>query len=217
MIPRILHQAWVGPKPIPEREAQWCAEMKRMNPDWECRLHGNEVLERYQDDPYVKELISQGQPWAFVCDRIRCLLLRDDGGVWLDPDCRPIRPLSRLKDNLWDIPKVHFVFALRNPMRTGVQLHRGITLADNTFLASIPSSRMIERVLEAWTPQSIVVDGHLIGVQILSYIDTDVRVLNYRYFYDLEQTLTPDAIVSHDSHNGGTWMKEISDRKLKVA
>lgn len=210
MIPHLVHQIWVGPKPIPLREAEWCKQMKAMNPDFVVRLYGNEILERYKNDPYVSELASRGEPWAFITDRLRCLLLRDEGGIWLDPDCQPIRPLNRL-NHIWNAEHLTFVHSLRDPLRTNVHLHRGITLADNTFLASAPNGRMINRILEAWTPQSVVIDGHSTGVAILKYIDYDVCCLNFRYFYDLQQT--PDTICLHDGHNAASWVAQHKARK----
>lgn len=210
---RKLHQIWCGPKPIPARELGWCKEMKRMNPDFDVRLYGNEILERYKDDPYAKELISRGEPWAFVCDRLRCLLLKEEGGIWLDPDCQPMRPLNRL-DHIWNDERVTFVHSMRDPYRSNVHLHRGVTLADNTFLASAPNSRMINRVLEAWTPQSARIDGHATGCQILRYTDYDVVNLHFRYFYAEEAS--PETIVLHDKGNLGSWMAEQKARKERM-
>lgn len=206
MLPRLLHQAWVGPTPIPEREKVWCEQMRAMNQTWNVRLYGNELLERYGRDPYVSALTSQNKAWAFVCDRLRVLLLRDEGGGWLDPDCQPLKPLDSLK--IWDSPNIEFGFSLRSPYRQGVALHRGISLADNTFIASAPGSRLIKRVAALWTPQRIVVDGHATGCEVLANLDglTDA-VLNYRYFYDMQPT--PDAIVLHDSHNLASWVPSV--------
>lgn len=212
MIPRKIHQAWVGNKPIPEREAAWCAEMKRMNQgSFDVKMHGNELLERYSSDPYVAELVSKGEAWAFVCDRLRCLLLRDEGGIWLDPDCQPIRPLKAL-DHIWNDSKVQFVTSFRHPLRPGVALHRGVTLADNTFMASAPGSRDIMRVLEAWTPLRSLVNGHDIGIQVMIYGEyPETAWLPYKYFYDLNPG--PDTLVLHDGHNSGSWVKQLKERQ----
>jgi len=213
-IPRKIHQGWIGPKPMPERETAWCAAMKQMNPDFEHKVFGNEVLDRYGRDPYVSELVSQCEAWAFICDRIRCLLLRDEGGIWLDPDCQPIRPLSRL-DHIWNDSKVQFVTSFRHPLRPGVALHRGVTLADNTFMASAPGSRDIKRVMEAWTPLRPLVNGHDIGIQTLIYGEyPETAWLPYKYFYDL--TTGPDTLVLHDCHNSGSWCAQQKEKKLGI-
>lgn len=204
MIPRILHSGWVGPKPIPDREKAWCDQMRRMNPSWSYRLFGNEIMDRYGKDPYVKELIGQGKPWAFITDRIRALLLRDDGGVWLDPDCQPLKPLDNLS-SLWDGPAT-FAAAFRSPDRPEVALHRGVTLVDNTFLASAQNSRMINRLVSLWRPNSVVVDGHACGCEIMRSAESDTVMLGYKYFY--ANHVLPESIVLHDPHNLSSWVDQ---------
>lgn len=215
MIPRILHQAWVGPKPIPEREKQWCAQMKQMNPTWDVRFYGNEILQTYFDDPYVKALQHLEKPWAFVTDRLRMLLLRDHGGCWLDPDCQPIRPLDTIK-HVWD-SGFTFAYGTRSPDRPQVALHRNVSLIDNTFLASAPNSRMCQRILDLWRPQSVVIDGHAVGIQILRHQNLgviDTLPLPHHYFYSMQNL--PETIVLHDNQNLESWVKETRESQLRT-
>lgn len=200
-IPRKLFQAWVGSQPIPDRERAWCERMKGMNPTWEHRLYGNELLERYKDDPYVKALITNQEKTAFLMDRLRVLLLRDEGGVWLDADCEPKKPLDTLP--IWDLLHVQFATGMRSPHRKEVALHRGVPIVDNTFLASAPNSHMVRRLLSLWTPQAPVVTGHRCGIAIIEAADHTCALVNYRYFY--AEQLFPESIVLHDSHNLGSW------------
>lgn len=184
--------------------------MRRMNPTWDYRFFGNEIMDRYGNDPYVKTMIDTGRPWAFVTDRIRVLLLKEHGGIWLDPDCQPIKPLDSI--NIWDGPQT-FMAAFRSPDRPEVALHRGVSLLDNTFLASAPNSRMINRLMACWTPKTPVIDGHGVGVEILRSINSDCVMLNHRYFYSLQQY--PETICLHDAHNLGSWTKQREDEQRK--
>lgn len=194
---------------MPDRERGWCAEMGRINHGWKHNLFGNEILEQYGRDPYVKALIELQKPWAHVCDRIRILLLREHGGVWLDPDCQPIRPLDTIRQ-VWDGPHT-FVAGFRSPDRPQVALHRGVMLVDNTFLASAPDSRMVRRIMSLWRPESVVIDGHAVGVEIMRNIHTDVAMLNHRYFYGMKAE--PETIVLHDPHNLGSWVDQTKSQK----
>lgn len=212
MIPRLIHQAWVGTKPIPEREKQWCAQMREMNPTWDVRFYGNEILEIYSQDPYVRALQHLDKPWAFITDRLRMLLLQDHGGVWLDPDCLPVRPLDTLLP-LWNGPAT-FVAAFRSPDRPEVALHRGVTLIDNTFLASARNSRMCQRILSLWRPQNVVVDGHAVGVEIMRNCHSDVVLLNHRYFYGMQNA--PETICLHDAHNLASWVQQTKNSQTKM-
>jgi len=218
MIPRRIIQGWIGPAPMPDRERQWCDQMKAMNPTWAYQCFGNEMLERFKSDPYVKAMVDRGRPWAFICDRIRVLLLQEEGGVWLDPDCQPIRPLDTLK--IWDQPDVEFILSCRNPFRPMVALSRGVTFADNTFLASAPNSRLIRRIAALWRPEMMqgtqVINGNACGLEVLANLDgiTD-RLLGYRAFYDLE--ITPATICLHDNANLGSWVQQLKAERMAVA
>lgn len=218
MIPRIIHQGWIGPKPMPEREKAWCAEMARMNPTWAHNLFGNSILEKYGRDTYVKALMDLGKPWAFVVDRIRVLLLREEGGVWLDPDCQPVKPLDSIKmmdgpSTIWDAPFT-FIAGFRSPDRPDVALHRGVTLLDNTFLASAPDSRIARRLVALWKPNSVVIDGHATGVEILRNTQSDVLLLNHRYFYSTQPY--PETVVLHDAHNLQSWVEQSRAERAKM-
>lgn len=203
-VPRKIWQGWIGDKPMPAREAKWCAEMRAMNPTWEHHVFGNEILQTYFDDPYVKALQHFGKPQAFIVDRIRMLLLRDHGGVWIDADAQPVRPLDTLNP-LWDGPAT-FVAGFRSPDRPDVALHRGVTLLDNTFLASAKNSRMCQRILSLWRPQNVVVDGHAVGVEIMRNCHSDVALLGHRYFYSMQNL--PETIVLHDNQNLASWVEQ---------
>lgn len=203
-IPRKIHQAWVGPKPMSDRDRAWCEQMKAMNPAWEHRTHGNELLERYGQDPYVKALLGKQSPWAYVMDRLRVLLLRDFGGLWLDADCQPIKPLD--SSPVWDFPHIQFVAGLRSPYRKQVALSRGVPLCDNTVLGSVPNGIMVRRLDALWVPSAIVVTGHTIGMALMAYKDYTTELFGFKEFYAEE--IFPETIVLHDCHNDGTWMKE---------
>lgn len=212
MIPRIVHQAWVGPAPLPEREKVWCAQMKQMNPTWDVQFYGNEALKSYEMDPYIRALQHLDKPWAFVTDRLRMLLLRDFGGVWLDPDCQPVRPLDSLNP-LWDGPAT-FIAGFRSPDRPQVALHRNVSLIDNTFLASSQNSRMCQRILSLWRPQNVVVDGHAVDVEIIRNCHSDVVLLNHRYFYAMQNM--PETVCLHDAHNLESWVQQTKREQIQM-
>jgi len=204
LIPRNLFQIWIDTKPIPERERAWCEKMKRINPSWNYQLWGNELLDRYAQDPYIRHMQLQKSALAFVTDRLRMLLIHDDGGVYLDTDCEPYKPLDSLK--MWDELSVEFVYGMRDPYRPGMAIHRGLAFVDDTVLASSKGSAMAKKLLNLWRPEEIQVSGHRIGLGILSNADWTCRGLNYRYFYAMQPH--PDAIVGHDFHNAGSWVEK---------
>lgn len=204
MILRRIHQIFVGPSTLSERDASWCLETKRMNPNWSYILHGNELLERYGRDPYVKHMLARKSKWAFICDRLRVLLLNDEGGLYVDTDAEPIKPLDTL--TFWDMPWVDFVYGRRDPYRPGVALHRGVALVDNTVLASAKGGKMVKRLLDLWTPAEIEVNGHMTGCGLLRYAGWDCLSLQPSVFYSMVPH--PEAIFLHDGHNAGSWVAD---------
>jgi len=202
-IERKIHQIWVGPNPLPAREQQWCAQMARMNPTWKHKLYGNELMERYGQDPYIRAMMDKAAPWAFVSDRLRVLLLREEGGVYLDVDCQPVKPLDSV--GVWDRKETDFCYGMRSPHRKEVALWRSpVPLVDNTFIASAKDGRMINRIASLWSPSSVVINGHQTGICILENANPmDTVPFGHKYFY--AEQLFPETIALHDSHNLASW------------
>jgi hypothetical protein len=209
-IPLNLIQVWVGPKPPPPKVQKFMEDTKTMNSDMTYQRYGNEVLERYKTDPYILHMLGAREEWAFIVDRIRVLLLRDEGGIYIDCDAQPIRPLSSMK--FWDAPHVDFVCGFRDPYRSGVALHRGISLLDNTFLASAKNGRMANRLVNLYHSQAPKRDGHDIGVEIMANCDWTTVFTNFRYVYGMR--VDPETVFLHDPQNLGSWT---NNHKLQFA
>jgi len=101
VIPKFLHQVWVGP-PVPEQFAEWAAEWKRMHPSWVYLLWLDADLasftmtnQRLYDDA---EQIAGPSANQFRADLARYEILYRYGGVYVDLDCEPLRPLDPLLD-----------------------------------------------------------------------------------------------------------------------
>lgn len=204
-VPRRIFQAWIGPDPIPEREKAWCEQMRKMNLDFEYHFFRNELLDQYGTDAYVRYMMTRGEKLAFVMDRIRLLLLRDyEGGIWIDPDSQPVKPLNRLK--WWDAPHVDFVTAHRDPYRTGVSLYRGIALVDNTVMASAPHGRILNRLMNLYESRTPVRRGGEFGREIMRHSGMDVVWEDSDVFYAL--TERPESVLLHDAHNLASWTSE---------
>jgi hypothetical protein len=181
--------------------------MRRMNigHGFEYKLHGNDLLTRYASDPYVHYLTESGEKLAFVADRLRLLLLRDEGGIYIDADAKPIRPFSLL-NGLWESPTIQFAYGHRNPWRPNVALHRGVAFVDNTFLASEKNGWMVNHLLTLWRPEHKVVDGGALGKEILRKGNWTCADTGVEPFYSEQDT--PNTICLHDSINLGSWVDE---------
>lgn len=91
-LPRILHR--VVPERIDEQAERWWAEFAAMHPGWELRTHRDPL------DPAAWSLTS---PWWHRCrngaelaDLVRLEALLRWGGIYVDEDVQPFRPLDPL-------------------------------------------------------------------------------------------------------------------------
>lgn len=201
MIPHTIHSIWIGGE-IPGEIRDRCAHMKGLNNDMEYRLWGNELIERYRDDPYVTTLLERQDKLAFVADRLRVLLLRDEGGIYVDADAVPVRPFRSIA-HIIDNPRCDFVAGMRSPFRKGVKLHGGISLVDNTVLLSAKGGKVARRLCDLWKPGKERQTGYEMGIEILCNLDDTVTILNFRYFYAEEAH--HETICLHDAINLYSW------------
>jgi glycosyl transferase-like sugar-binding protein len=99
MIPRILHQAWLGPL---RRPVQAMSTWRQKHPGWDYRLwtEGNLPPMRHRALFDAFHGIWHGQ-----ADILRYELLDQCGGVWLDADSVCLRPLDDffLENEVWAI------------------------------------------------------------------------------------------------------------------
>lgn len=198
MIGHTIHQIWLGPTVPPEIVARM-EGVRRMNGDFQYRLHRD--TKPFENDTYVQWILSTKAPVAFLVDRIRLLALAREGGFYVDADAVARRPLNLI--DVFDDPKVDFVFGMRSPDRQGVGLHGPIALVDNTFMGSAKNGRLVRKLLELYYPGGKVQNGGTVGRHMLRHMDVDTRVLNFRFFY-AEQNY-PETVFDHDACNLGSW------------
>lgn len=99
-IPKIIHQYWTG-GPIPEQLAEYSDAWTRMNPSWRSYLWTDGALEAGQgglvnDDLFRRaaEIVPASRIHQFRADLVRYELLHRMGGVWIDMDFEPLKPLN---------------------------------------------------------------------------------------------------------------------------
>jgi hypothetical protein len=165
-------QIWIGNDDMPSHCVQFTKEMKEINPDWEYRLWGNEILtDVYKDDPFLQNYIKNPDlyKWAFICDRIRLLLLRDFGGIYVDVDARPIRSFDVILEKLH--PN-HTFFAGLKPSQ------ENNTLIDCTIYGSTPSSRAVTVCLNTYNNINWANGCKMFSDALIKNMDVDIALLN---------------------------------------
>mgnify|MGYP000927420184 CR=1 FL=1 len=93
MIPKLIHYIWVGPNPLPDKNRELIAKSQRHLSGYTVRIWREADLD--MTPAFVRRAYAAGQ-WAFVSDYLRFVILRDQGGIYLDTDMEVLRPLDDL-------------------------------------------------------------------------------------------------------------------------
>lgn len=111
MIPRLLHFVWVGGV-IPPAYAKHIAGWRDLHPGWGVRLWAEDDLTWLQNQELFDraEEIAPGSEGQFRSDVARYEILHRHGGVYLDCDIAPRKPLDDLSDHAewacWEVDGV---------------------------------------------------------------------------------------------------------------
>jgi mannosyltransferase OCH1-like enzyme len=95
VIPQIIHQVWVGKKPIPTRYTFWADRLWDMNPNWERKVWTDFAIRKFLCDP--KPLWDKFWSPASVSNMVRLLAVQKYGGIYLDMDMEPLQPLNSVR------------------------------------------------------------------------------------------------------------------------
>lgn len=97
-IPRVLHQIWLGKGEMPLHQRRWRRRFAEMNPHWEMRLWTDDNLPPILNrNAWAACGNVGGTPGCVMrSDILRLELLARFGGVYLDTDVKPIRPLDEM-------------------------------------------------------------------------------------------------------------------------
>lgn len=85
---KIIHQIWVGPYEMPDREKMYVQEVIKKNPSWSHVLWDNNNIQPYLP-PKIQELFDiyeRQKDYAHQADILRIYLLAKYGGIYLDVD-----------------------------------------------------------------------------------------------------------------------------------
>jgi len=194
-IPRMIHQIWIGSQ-IPEKLGALVAQMKSVHEGlgYKHRLWGNELWTIYEDDPYINSYRDTTIPLAYITDRFRLLLMRDHGGIAVDPDCEIVRPFDAIFAKL--TPNITYFAGLRGEVNSGA-------LIECTIQGSTQNSRVIQELLKVYTKLGFAPGGKVTSDKMIQIVDTDVALLNWEHFFDTGKG--PRTIVFHEKHTLDSW------------
>jgi hypothetical protein len=140
VVPKIIHQIWVGPDSLPEQFAGYVETWKQNHPGWEHRLWTEENL---PTDLRHREALERIRHPAERADILRLELLWRHGGVYADVDFECRRSLEPY------IGDADFFTAYLKPKNVVKARER----VNNAFIGSIPGHPLLGRALDELRPQ----------------------------------------------------------------
>jgi hypothetical protein len=132
-IPKIIHQIWLGPKPIPMSYLEYQKKWQLFHPEWKYRLWTDKDIAPFK--LRNKKIFDRAPNYTSKADILRLEILSRYGGVYVDFDTEPCEPLDGL------VHTFDFFALLNGP-------NQGILLADVYFIGSIPKHPVIEQAIK---------------------------------------------------------------------
>ena len=184
MIPKIIHQIWIGDVLMPSHYLEFIEEMKEKNPEFQHYLWGNEVLDRYKDDLFLQNYFKKSNiyGWKNAANRIKLLLLKDFGGICVDVDAKPIKGFnsifSQLESNILFFTGV-----------TQEEKHWNQPFFTNfKILGAAKDFRLINKGLSHYTNPVDEYYPKDISKTMFHDLDYDVCLFGHDYFYNEVET-----------------------------
>jgi mannosyltransferase OCH1-like enzyme len=95
LIPRIFHQIWVGPEPLPDEYAAYGRTWLQHHPGWELKVWTEDNL----PEGLRTEVYERLRAPAERANILRLELLQREGGVYVDTDFEALRSIEPLIEN----------------------------------------------------------------------------------------------------------------------
>ena len=195
-IPRVFHQIWLGPDPLPREYAAFQRSWTRRHPGWRLELWTEENLPPDLERREAYELLRRP---AERSDILRFELLARHGGVYVDTDFECLRSLEPLLD------EVSFFCAYNDPGRV-----------NNAIVGSVPGHPLLRRAIAELRPRATYgpVDKEGTGPLFLTRLVRDfpdVTIFAEELFYPRTPAARAAAYAVH--HAARSW-KEPADLVL---
>jgi len=244
MIPRTVHQIWLGGNRFPELAENWREGVRRFLPDWNYKLWTDADLPELAAAALCGEAILNDRLGMGIRpDLVRYEILRQHGGLYLDHDMELLGQI----DEIMVTDCVHFGFYFDGPKTPGcailaspaghpfweMHLRRiravlGTERPDNPWeVLGLTGPEALERSLGAWLNDRWVgLPMHDSTNMLIGWIFEHGDVVGwsrdavYPYFFadlapaDFRNENYPLAYAAH--HWQGEWFREDAEFKQKV-
>ncbi len=181
LIPRVFHQIWVGPDPLPAEYAAYQQTWLEHHPGWTLRFWTEDNLPLPLRRPEAAERLRVPAERANI---LRLELLWRFGGVYLDTDFECLRSIEPL------IEGAELFISLAKPGRV-----------NNALMGSVAGHPLLDEALDRIEPREYY--GHDKAATGTRFLDTvllgrpEVTLLEARFFYPLTEEDKADAYAVH--------------------
>jgi mannosyltransferase OCH1-like enzyme len=199
-IPRVIHQIWLGPDPLPEEFARFGETWRTHHPAWELRLWTEETL---PDDLRCAAVAERLRHPAERADLFRLECLWRWGGVYVDTDFECLRPLDPLLEGL------DFFVGYIGPGKV-----------NNALIGAVPGHPIVERALAEARPRTFHgYDKDAAGPFLLNRVVAEfpeATIFPAAYFYPAGDEERANAYAIH--HAARSWQdRDALRRRLDKA
>lgn len=185
-IPKIIHQIWIG-NDIPPIIKLYMGTFKKQR-GFKYKLWSNSDLTR-ENFPitykYIKRLLSKKKViYAMIADLMRLEILYHYGGIYVDVTMECVKSLNF-------ILKYKSPFIMSNEEKCGLKCRgeNGMLFISNSFIASIPKYKVLQRLLsdkylksiDFTLPANIATGPYYVRKGIKRH--SDVKLLPSKYVY----------------------------------
>ena len=156
-IPHIVHQIWIGPKPLPKHAQKWqnfCNKYGYQYKLWRDTAVGKLITQKYYDE------MKNKNSYPGMADILRYEVVYNHGGLYIDFDMIPVDlPIFDF------LPKTGFGISLEHEHinLTAPELNNNRAIfAANQFILSCPKHPILERLVNSLpiNYESLRLKGH---------------------------------------------------------
>lgn len=130
IIPKKIHQIWLGGKGVPKKSIKWMNSWKRLNPDWEYKLWNEDNIKELKVSEF--NVYSKKINPGYRSDILRYIILNKFGGVYVDTDFECLKSIPT--------EILHYKFI------AGLMFGYKPTIG-NSILISCPNSLLLKTIL----------------------------------------------------------------------
>jgi len=205
---KIIHQIWIGPYKMLDRDRILTEKVKYMNPDFEYMFWDNNNLPILPDNlqKLKDEFLQQEKFDIRIADMIRLYIVYEYGGLYIDCDYDISKPLSHLE--------------LEN--RDGF-IHLNHWMGDGTICHSMHGFKKHHPLMKYITDNisNRWLGPHFFGEFVKKYLDISPYETNDMIVYDKLRELNILSNITLDelriswgiNHLGSaTWINEVRDK-----